>query len=95
MTEHTREHESHHHGHDKEHHHHDHKLVAVTIDGTTKHIERGEYVVSELKKLLGVDASRALDEVVHGEFKPLDDSACIHIKGGEIFVSHVRDGGSS
>jgi hypothetical protein len=36
-----------------------------------------------------------LDEVVHGEFKPLDDNAHIDIKGGEIFVSHVRTGGSS
>ena len=94
MTEHTEEHESHHleHG---EGHHKGHKLVVVTIDGKPKHIERGEYMVSELKKLLEVDASRALDEVVHGEFKPLDDSARIHIKGGEVFVSHVRDGGSS
>jgi hypothetical protein len=36
-----------------------------------------------------------LDEVVRGEFKPLDDNAHIDIKGGEIFVSHVRTGGSS
>jgi hypothetical protein len=36
-----------------------------------------------------------LDEVVHGEFKPLDDNAHIHVKGGDIFVSHVRTGGSS
>jgi hypothetical protein len=92
MNEH--QHEPHHHEHEKG-HHHNHNLVVVTIDGKPKHIERGEYVVSELKKLLDVDASRALDEVIHGEFKPLDDSERIHIKGGEVFVSHVRDGGSS
>ena len=92
MNEH--QHEPHHHEHEKG-HHHNHNLVVVTIDGKPKHIERGEYVVSELKKLLDVDASRALDEVIHGEFTPLDDSERIHIKGGEVFVSHVRDGGSS
>jgi hypothetical protein len=36
-----------------------------------------------------------LDEVVHGEFKALDDNSHIDVKGGEIFVSHVRTGGSS
>jgi hypothetical protein len=33
--------------------------------------------------------------VVCGEFVPLDDNAHIHIKGHEVFVSHVRSGGSS
>lgn len=69
--------------------------VAVTVDGVKHEVRKGDYVVSEFKKLVGVDAARELDEVVHGELKPLDDSAHIDIKGGEIFVSHVRTGGSS
>jgi len=69
--------------------------VAVTVDGVKHEVRRGDYVVSQFKKLVSVDAARELDEVVHGEFKPLDDNAHIDIKGGEIFVSHVRTGGSS
>jgi hypothetical protein len=79
--------EGHHHGHGQE--------VSVTVDNVKHEVPRGEYIVSELKKLVGVDAARELDEVVHGELKPLDDNARIHIKGGEVFVSHVRTGGSS
>ena len=30
-----------------------------------------------------------------GEFQPLADEATVHIKGEEVFVSHVRRGGSS
>jgi hypothetical protein len=32
---------------------------------------------------------------VDGTFLPLDDNAVLHIKGGEIFISHVKQGGSS
>jgi len=32
---------------------------------------------------------------VDGHFKPLNDTDRIHIRGGEVFVSHVRTGGSS
>lgn len=69
--------------------------VKVTIDGTVKSIHRGSYVVQELKAALEVDPSLALDEVINGKFEPLDDTHRITIKGGEIFVSHVRQGGSS
>jgi hypothetical protein len=69
--------------------------VAVTVDGIKHEVHRGDYVVSVFKKLVGVDSARELDEVVHGELKPLDDNARIDIKGGEVFVSHVRSGGSS
>jgi hypothetical protein len=69
--------------------------VAVTVDGTSHTVHRGSYVVSEFKRLVGVDPAKELEQVIHGEFKPLDDSAHIVIKGGEVFVSHVRTGGSS
>ncbi len=69
--------------------------VTVTVDGVPKKIHRGSYIVAELKAALDVDPSRALDQVVNGEFKPLDDTHRITIKGGEVFVSHVRQGGSS
>jgi len=75
--------------------HHSKKLVSVTVDGKHHRVLEGHYLVSDFKKLVGVDASKELDEVVHGEFKPLDDNGRIHIKGGEVFVSHARQGGSS
>ncbi len=71
------------------------KEVTVTVDGVEKRVPRGAYVVSAFKQLVGVDASRELDEIVHGEFKPLDDNATIEIERHEKFVSHVRTGSSS
>lgn len=71
------------------------KLVQVTIDGNHKTIQAGKYTVAELKRVLGVDPSRVLDEVIGGEFKELPDNGTVHIKGGEVFVSHVRQGQSS
>ncbi|PYT57193.1 MAG: hypothetical protein DMG35_20705 [Acidobacteria bacterium] len=71
------------------------EFVTVTVDGVEKRVPRGTYIVSAFKQLVGVDASRELDEVVHGEFKPLDDNATIEIERHEKFVSHVRTGSSS
>jgi hypothetical protein len=70
-------------------------VVTVTVDTKDKTVHRGSWIVSEFKAAVGVSADRALDEVVGGEFKPLDDNQRITIKGGEVFVSHVRQGGSS
>lgn len=77
--------------------HEDHnpKLITVTVDGVEKRVPEGTYVVAAFKQLVGVDSSRELDEVVHGEFKPLADNADIEIKHHEKFVSHVRTGSSS
>jgi hypothetical protein len=69
--------------------------VTVIVDGVEQKVPKGTYLVSQFKALVGVDAARELDEVVHGQLKPLDDNAEIVIKGGEKFVSHVRTGGSS
>jgi len=71
------------------------KLITVTVDGVEKRVPEGTYIVSVFKQLVGVDSSRELDEVVHGEFKPLADNASIEIKQHEKFVSHVRTGSSS
>jgi hypothetical protein len=71
------------------------KLVDVTVDGIKKEVAAGTYVVADFKRLVGVDASKALDEIIHGEFKPLDDNAQITIEKHEKFVSHVRTGSSS
>lgn len=70
-------------------------LVTVTIDDQQKQLQKGNYLVSDLKKLLGVPGDYELDEVKHGQFKPLDDNSHTHIEGNEVFVSHVRRGGAS
>jgi hypothetical protein len=86
-------------GHIKDQEHQEHPQtgpeVTVTVDTIQKTVHRGSWIVADFKKEVGVDASRAPDEVVGGEFKPLDDNARITIKGGEVFVSHARQGGSS
>jgi hypothetical protein len=79
----------------QDHSEHGKDKVTVTVDGIKKRVHRGTYVIAELKAALDVDPSRALDQVINGEFKPLDDAQRITIKGDEVFVSHVRQGGSS
>lgn len=70
-------------------------LVTFTLDGQERQLQEGVYKVQELKVLFGVPPDYELDEVVRGEFKPLNDERSIHIKGGEVFVSHVRQGSSA
>lgn len=76
--------------------HQDHgHIITVTIDTVPKQIRQGRYLVSELKTLIAVAAELELDEVVDGEFKPLDDTSHINVKDHDVFVSHVRRGGAS
>jgi len=71
------------------------KLVTVEIDGVNKEIEKGEYTVPELKTALGVAANRVLAEEINGVLTDLPVDKKVHIKGGEVFASHVNRGGSS
>jgi len=70
-------------------------LVIVTIDTHPKQLRPGRYLISVLKRALGVDPSYELEQLQAGKLVPLSDDAHIHIKGGESFVSHVRSGASS
>jgi hypothetical protein len=69
--------------------------VSVTVDNIPKTVHRGSHLVSEFKTLVGVDAAKELEEVVDGQLTPLDDAERVVIKGGEMFFSHPRTGGSS
>jgi hypothetical protein len=69
--------------------------VEVKVDGKVKRVPRGTYLVSDFKRLVGVAADRELDIVHHDVFKPLNDNEEITIHQCEVFVSHVRTGGSS
>lgn len=70
-------------------------FVVVLVDGHRKTVRKGKYVVSEFKEVVAVPAEYELDQVVCGEFQALADDAPLHINGEEVFVSHVRRGGSS
>ena len=74
---------------------HGHELVTITINNEHKQIHRGEAKVSEIKELGGVPLADDLEEVVNGKLVPLPDGGKVNIKGGEKFVSHVKDSGSS
>lgn len=71
------------------------KLVTVTVDTKPHTVRKGRYIVSDFKRLVGVDPAYQLDEVVHGEFIERKDTEKISIKGQEVFVSHVRGGSAS
>lgn len=71
------------------------QLVTITLDSVPRTIEEGVYKVAELKTKFSIPAEYELDVVVNGEFKPLNNERSIHIKGGEVFVSHVPQGGAA
>lgn len=69
--------------------------VKITINKVVKKISSGRHTVVEIKKLGDVPQADELEQLVDGKLKPLPDDATVNIKGGEIFMSHVRSGGSS
>jgi hypothetical protein len=69
--------------------------VHITINGVTKLIHRGRQTVADIKTVGGVPAADELEQVINGKLTPLSDDGAVTIKGGEIFMSHVRSGGSS
>ena len=44
------------------------KLVTVTVDTKPHTVRKGRYIVNDFKRLVGVDPTYQLDEVVNGEF---------------------------
>lgn len=69
--------------------------VAVTLNNDTYEIQRGNYKIPELKSALGINSDYVIDQIIAGEFIELSDDGKVVIKGGEVFVSHVRSGCSS
>jgi multidrug resistance efflux pump len=76
-------------------HEHRHGEVEIKVDGRLQRVRAGTYIVSVFKTMVDVAADRELDIVEHDTFKPLDDNGEITICEHEVFVSHVRTGGSS
>lgn len=77
------------------HHHPEPKLVVIQINRTPYDIPKGHHAVSALKDWAEIPAADELERVVKKKLEPLDDHATIEILGGEKFISHPRDGGSS
>jgi hypothetical protein len=69
--------------------------VEITVDHKPHHVFPGSYVVSTFKEIIHVPNAKVLEQVVTGELKLLADDATIEIKASEVFISHVRTGGSS
>lgn len=69
--------------------------VHITINGIEKLIHRGHQTVEAIKKLGGVPLADELEQVINKKLVPLPDDGAVTIKGGEVFMSHVRSGGSS
>jgi hypothetical protein len=69
--------------------------VKISINGVSKVIRRGRHTVVEIKKLGEVPLADELEQLIDGKLTPLPDDGTVTIKGREVFVSHVRSGGSS
>ena len=74
---------------------HKHETVTITVDSHSKHIHRGKHSVADIKEVGGVMLANDLEEIVNGVLTPLSDDGMVIVKGGEIFISHPKDSGSS
>ena len=70
-------------------------MVTITINSVEREIHRGRQQVSEIKRTGEVPLADQFEQVIDGKLVPLADDAAVTIKGGEEFVSHPRDSGSS
>ena len=69
--------------------------VEITINQVTYTIHRGRRTVAEIKQVGRVPLADDLEQVVAGKLEPLPDDGAVTLKGGEVFVSHIKDCGSS
>jgi hypothetical protein len=69
--------------------------VVITINNKEFRIHRGRQTVVAIKTLGGVPLADDLEERVGGQLQLLPDDGAVTIKGGEVFISHPKDSGSS
>lgn len=69
--------------------------VTIVVNTAQFQIHRGRQTVVAIKTLAGVPLADDLDQIVDGVLTPLKDDAALTIKGGEKFISHPKDAGSS
>jgi hypothetical protein len=80
----------HHGGHD-----HDCENVTIHVNNKPVFLHTGDYTVATLKTVSKVPLAEDLVQLVGTKLEPLPDDGHVHIHGCEIFISHVKDGGSS
>lgn len=71
------------------------EAVAIHVNNEPVYIHPGRYQVATVKKLAGVPLADDLEQLIDSTLKPVPDDATLHLRGCEIFISHVKDGGSS
>jgi len=69
--------------------------VHISVNGVQKTIHRGHQTVAAIKAAGGVPAADDLEQNIDGQLTLLSDDGGVTIKGGEIFISHPKDSGSS
>ncbi len=69
--------------------------VTITVNNDPYRIHRGRRTVAEIKTAGGIPLADELDQFSDNKLTELPDDGSVVIKGGEVFVSHVRSGGSS
>ena len=70
-------------------------FVEITVNDRVISMHRGHQTVVAIKQAADVPLAYDLDEIVAGEFVLLPDEGAVVLKGGEKFLAHPKDGGSS
>jgi hypothetical protein len=70
-------------------------LVTITVDTKPYKIHRGHQTVAQIKEIGQVPQAFDLEELIDGKLVPVGDDASVTLKGGEVFLSHPKDGGAS
>ena len=74
----------------------DPKTVTITVDGEQRVVPKTKMTAMELKALLGIAATQAIDVVDEdGTFHPVADDEDVKLRDGLVLVSHGRGGASS
>jgi hypothetical protein len=69
--------------------------VTINVNSSSYPIHRGRQTVTEIKTAGHVPLADDLEQIIDGKLTPLPDNGEVTIKGGERFVSHPKDAGSS
>ena len=67
----------------------------IIVDNQPKTVREGDWLVSDLKREVGVDPAKVLAEITPSGLVDLDDAAHISVRDGMRFMSQARKGGSS
>lgn len=70
-------------------------LVQIKIDDKFFDLEAGDYNGSQLKEIGNVTAGYDFEQVDDNGFNTINEDQIVTIVGGEVFISHPKDGQSS